>query len=112
MWCTEAIEKARVQRQRYPGRPFYPNEPELTRLALKQTRELGLTAIPRDKDSGVVLMKLCDISALYEEILVEKGYNEITLHDINLLSMSTSLWKWEKIVSDHEDPGAQKRTCP
>ena len=33
---------------------------------------------------------------------MEKGYNEITLHDINLLSMSKSLWKWAKIVSDHE----------
>ena len=31
-----------------------------------------------------------------------KGYNEITLHDINLLSMSKSLWKWAKTVSDHE----------
>ena len=30
-----------------------------------------------------------------------KGHNEITLHDINLLSMSTSLWKCAKI-SDHE----------
>ena len=84
------------------GRPFYQNEPELTRLALKQMRELELTAIPSDKDSGFVLMKLCDISALHEEILVGKGYNEITLHDINLLSMSKSLWKWAKIVSDHE----------
>ena len=33
---------------------------------------------------------------------MEKGYNEITLHDINLLSMSKSFWKWAKIVSDHE----------
>ena len=65
-------------------------------------RELGLTSIPSDKESGFVLMKLCDISALHEEILVEKGYNEITLHDINLLSMSKSFWKWAKIVSDHE----------
>ena len=31
-----------------------------------------------------------------------EGYNEITLHDINLLCMSKSLWKWAKIVSDHE----------
>ena len=31
-----------------------------------------------------------------------KGYNEITLHDINLLRMSKSLWKWAKTVSDHE----------
>ena len=93
MWCTGEIEKARVQRQKYPGRPFCQNEPELTRLALKQMRELELTAIPSDKDSGFVLMKLCDISALHEEILVVKGYNEITLHDINLLSMSKSLWK-------------------
>ena len=65
-------------------------------------RDLGLTAIPSDKDSGFVLMNLSDISALHEEILVEKGHNEISLHDINLLSMSTSLWKWAKIVSDHE----------
>ena len=41
-------------------------------------------------------------SALHEEILLEKGYNDITLHDINLLSMSKSLWKWAKNVSDHE----------
>ena len=65
-------------------------------------RELGLTAIQSDKDSGFVLMKMCEISALHEEIPVEKGYNEITLHNINLLSMSKSLWKWAKIVSDHE----------
>ena len=90
MWCTEAIEKARVQRQKHPGRPYYQNEPELVRLALKQMRDLGLTAISSDKDSGFVLMKLSDISALHEEILVEKGYNEITLHDINLVSMKGS----------------------
>ena len=60
---------------------------------LKQMRELGLTAIPSDKESGFLVMKLCDISALHEEFLVEKGYNEITLHDINLFSMSKSLWK-------------------
>ena len=30
-----------------------------------------------------------------------KGHNEITLHDINLLSMAKSLWKCAKI-SDHE----------
>ena len=102
MWCTEAIEKARVQIQRFPGRPFHQNEPELTRLALKQMIELGLTVIPSDKDSGFVLIKFCDISALHEEILVEKSCNESTLHDINLLSMSKSLWKWAKIVSDHE----------
>ena len=47
-------------------------------------------------------MKLSDISDPHEEILVGKGYNEITLHDINLLSMSKSLWKRAKIVSDHE----------
>ena len=47
-------------------------------------------------------MKVSDISALHEEIVVGRGYNEITLHDINLLSMSKSLWKWAKIVSDHE----------
>ena len=29
MWCTEAIEKARVQRLKHAGRPFYQNEPEL-----------------------------------------------------------------------------------
>ena len=85
-----------------PGRPFYQNEPELTRLALKQMRELGLTAIPSDKESDFVLMNLRDISALHEEILLEKGYNDITLHDINLLSMSKSSWKLAKIVSDHE----------
>ena len=102
MWCTEAIERARVQRQKHPGRPFYQNEPENTRLALKQVRDLGPTAIPSDKDSGWVLMKLSDTAALREEILVEKEYNEITLHDINLLSMSKSLWKWAKIVSDHD----------
>ena len=31
-----------------------------------------------------------------------KGHNEITLHDVNLLSMSKSFWKWAKIVSDLE----------
>ena len=102
MCCTEAIEKARGQRQRHRGRPFYQNEPELTHLALKQMRQLGLTAIPSDKDSGFVLIKLSDVSALQEEILVGKVYNEITLHDINLLSMSKSLWKRAKIVSDHD----------
>ena len=58
MWCTEAIEKARVQRLTHLGRPFYQNETELTRLALKQMRDLGLTAIPSDKDFGFGLMKL------------------------------------------------------
>ena len=82
-----------------PGRPFNQNEPELTRLALKQMRDLGLTAIPSDKDSGFVLMKLSDIFALHKKILVVEGYNE---NDINLLCMSTSLWKWAKLVSDHE----------
>ena len=71
MWCTEAIEQARVQRLKHPGRPFYPNEPEITRLALKQMTDLGLTAIPSDKDSGFVLMKLSDVSALHE--VEEKG---------------------------------------
>ena len=46
-------------------------------------------------------MKLSDVSALHEEILEGKGYNEFTLHDINLLSMK-SLWKWAKTVSVHE----------
>ena len=46
MQCTEVIEKARVQRLKHPGRPFNQNEPELTRLALKQMKGLGLTAIP------------------------------------------------------------------
>ena len=77
MWCTEAIDKARVQKLKNPGRLFYQNELELTRLALKQMKDLGLTEIPSDKDSGFVLMKLSDISALQEEILVGKGYNEI-----------------------------------
>ena len=36
MWCTEAIEKARLQRLKHPGRPFHRNEPELTRLALNR----------------------------------------------------------------------------
>ena len=57
---------------------------------------VGLTEIPSDKDSGFVLMKLSDMSAPHEEILVGKGYNEITLHDINMLSMSKSLWKCAK----------------
>ena len=48
-----------------PGRPFNQNENELTRLALKQMRDLGLTAIPSDKDSGFVLMKLSDPFALH-----------------------------------------------
>ena len=55
MWCTEAIEKAGVQRQELPGRLFHQNAPDLARLALKQMRDLGLTAIQSDKDSGFVL---------------------------------------------------------
>ena len=40
-------------------------------------KDLGMTEITSDKDSGFVLMKLSDISALQEAILVGKGYNEI-----------------------------------
>ena len=47
-------------------------------------------------------MKLSDVSALQKEILEGKGYNEITLHDINLLSMWKSLCKWARTVSVHE----------
>ena len=47
-------------------------------------------------------MKLSDVSALQKEILEGKGYNEITLHDIKLLSMWKSLCKWARTVSVHE----------
>ena len=47
-------------------------------------------------------MKLSDVSVLQKEILEGKGYNEITLHDINLLSMWKSLCKWARTVSVHE----------
>ena len=69
-------------------------------------KDLGLTAIQSDKDSGFVLMKLSDISALHEEILVGKGYNEITLHDINLLSMSKSCGSGRK--SSETNQGIQE----
>ena len=46
-------------------------------------------------------MKLSDVSALHEDTLAGKGYNEFTLHDIKSLSMK-SLWKWTKTVSVHE----------
>ena len=70
---TEAIEKARVQRLKHPGRPFCQIEPELTRLALKQMKDLGPTAIPSDTDAGFVLMKLSAIPALHEANPSGKG---------------------------------------
>ena len=45
MWCTEAIEKTRVQRLTHPGRPLYQHEPKLTQLALEPMKGIGLTAI-------------------------------------------------------------------
>ena len=76
--------------QEDPSAKTYLN---FTRLALKQIKDLGLTAIPRvEKDSGFALMKLSDVSALHEDTLAGKRYNEFTLHDINSLSMK-SLWK-------------------
>ena len=73
------------------------------RLALKQLAECNLTAIPSDKDSGFVLMQVCDVSALHQEILEGKRCNEITVHDINFESVLRSLWKWAKSVSIHEE---------
>ena len=74
MWCTEAIEKARVQRLKHPGStqedPSIRTNLNSLALAIKQMRDLGPTAIPSDRDSGFVLVKLSDISALHEEILV------------------------------------------
>ena len=56
---------------------------------------------PSEKDSDFALMKLSDVSALHEDTLAGKGYNEFTLHDMNSLSMK-SLWKWTKTVSVDE----------
>ena len=47
IWCTEAVEKASVQRLKHPGNIFYQKKPELNRLALKPMKDFGLTAIPR-----------------------------------------------------------------
>ena len=44
-------------------------------LALEQLNECNLTATPSDQDSGFVLMQVCDVSALDEEILEGKGCN-------------------------------------
>ena len=62
-------------------------------------KDLGLTARQRLR---LCLVKLSDVSALHEEILEGRGYNEITLHDINSLGMSKYLWKWAKTVSVHD----------
>ena len=48
----------------------------------KDEPEFHLTAIPSDRDSGLVLMQVCGVSALREEILEGKGHIEITLLDI------------------------------
>ena len=72
--CVEAVEHARIQRTKSLGRPKHQNEPELVCLALEQLNECNLTATPGDQDSGFVLMQVCDVSALDEEILERKGY--------------------------------------
>ena len=89
--CVKAVENARIQTTKPHGRPKYQKEPELVRLALKQFNECTLTAIPGNKDSGCVLMQVCDVSALHEEILDGKGFNEITSRDVSFESVSTSL---------------------
>ena len=61
--------------QNHVGDPKHQNEPELVCLALEQFNECNLTSTPGDQDSGFVLMQVCDVSALDEEILKGKGYN-------------------------------------
>ena len=90
-------------------KPTQQNEPELVRLALKQLNECNLTAIPSDEDKGFVLMLVCDVSTLHEEILEGKGYKEITVHDINFESVSQSLWKWAMSVSIREETAELKK---
>ena len=77
--------------------------------ALKQINECTLTAIPGDKDSGCVLIHVCDVSALHEEILDGKGFNEITSRDVSFESVSKSLWKWATSVSIHEKTADLKK---
>ena len=62
MWCAEATENESPKTDA-PRKTLHQNDPELTRLALKQMKDLGLTAIPSDTDSRFVLMKLSDVSA-------------------------------------------------
>ena len=72
--CVEAVAHARIQRTKSRGRPKHQNEPELVCLALEQLNECNLTATPSDQDAGFVLMQVCDVPALDEEILEGKGY--------------------------------------
>ena len=48
-------------------------------------------------------MQVCDVSAVFEKILEGKGYNVITLHDINVESLSKFLWMWAKSGSIHDE---------
>ena len=84
--CVKPGKNAKNQRTKSPESPKHHNEPELLRLTFKQLNEFNLTAIPSDGDAGFVLMLDCDVSALHEEIAEGKGYNEITLRDINVES--------------------------
>ena len=86
--CVKPGKNAKIQKTKSPESPKHHNEPELVRLTFKQLNEFNLAAIPSDGDSGFVLMLVCDVSALHEEILEGKGYNEITLHDIHFESVS------------------------
>ena len=54
-------------------------------------------------------MQVCDVSALHEEILDGKGFNEITSRDVSFESVSTSLWKWATSVSIHEKTADLKK---
>ena len=102
MWCKEAIKRKRETKdwstQEDPSAKTYLNSHG---WHSNRWKALDWQRSPSDKNSGFALMKLSDVSALHEQFLEGKGYNEITLHDINLLSM-TSLWKWAKTVRVHE----------
>ena len=102
--CIEAIEKAGVQRVKHPGRPFYQNEPELKRLALKQMKDLGLRAIPNDKDSDFVLIKLSDVYVFHEEILQGK---ELLLNS-SRIGMERVTAQVQTNLKTHKPPGQIK----
>ena len=104
----ESCWDARIQWTKPQGRPKQQNELDLVRLALKQLNECNLTAILSDKDSGSVLMQVCGVSALHEELMEGKGYNEITLHDVSFESASKSYWKWTRSVSIHQETAELK----
>ena len=106
--CVKPGKNAKIQRTKSPESPKHQNEPEPVRLTLKQLNKCNLAAIPSDGDAGFMLMPVCDVSALLEEILEGTGYNKITVHDINFESVSKSVWMWAMSVSIHEETAELK----